>query len=67
MIAVKPPFLGVAYYPEDWNVSEIDKDIEKIINENEIHKFEIEDLITASKVSITSKLWLSLTAPICKI
>ncbi len=32
MIAVKPPFLGVAYYPEDWDVSEIDKDIEKMLS-----------------------------------
>ena len=31
MISVKPPFLGVAYYPEDWDVSEIDKDIEKML------------------------------------
>lgn len=30
MIAVKPPYLGVAYYPEDWDISEIDKDIEKM-------------------------------------
>ena len=30
MFAVKPPFLGVAYYPEAWDVSEIDKDIEKM-------------------------------------
>ncbi len=32
MFAVKPPFLGVAYYPEDWDVSEIDKDIEKMLS-----------------------------------
>lgn len=32
MIAIKPPFLGVAYYPEDWDVSEIDKDIEKMLS-----------------------------------
>lgn len=31
MIPVRPPFLGVAYYPEDWAVSEIDKDIEKML------------------------------------
>ena len=24
----KPPFLGAAYYPEDWPLSDIDKDIE---------------------------------------
>ena len=32
MIAIKPPFLGVAYYPEDWDVSEIDKDIAKMLS-----------------------------------
>lgn len=32
MIPVRPPFLGVAYYPEDWAVSEIDKDIEKMLS-----------------------------------
>lgn len=32
MIAIKPPFLGAAYYPEDWDVSEIDKDIEKMLS-----------------------------------
>ncbi|MBE6728185.1 MAG: hypothetical protein E7562_06035 [Ruminococcaceae bacterium] len=32
MSVVKPPFLGVAYYPEDWDVSEIDKDIEKMLS-----------------------------------
>ena len=32
MFTVKPPFLGVAYYPEDWDVSEIDKDIEKMLS-----------------------------------
>ncbi len=32
MITVKPPYLGVAYYPEDWDVSEIDKDIEKMLS-----------------------------------
>lgn len=32
MIPVRPPFLGVAYYPEDWDVSEIDKDIEKMLS-----------------------------------
>ena len=26
----KPPYLGVAYYPEDWDESEIDKDIAKM-------------------------------------
>ncbi|MCQ2450110.1 MAG: beta-galactosidase [Clostridia bacterium] len=31
MFSVKPPFLGVAYYPEDWDVSEMDKDIEKMV------------------------------------
>lgn len=31
MFKIKPPFLGVAYYPEDWDVSEIDKDIEKML------------------------------------
>ncbi len=31
MIEIKPPYLGVAYYPEDWDVSEIDKDIEKMV------------------------------------
>lgn len=31
MFTIKPPFLGVAYYPEDWDVSEIDKDIEKML------------------------------------
>ncbi|MDY3025402.1 MAG: beta-galactosidase, partial [Candidatus Faecivicinus sp.] len=25
-----PPYLGVAYYPEDWDESEIDRDIEKM-------------------------------------
>lgn len=30
MILKKPPYLGVAYYPEDWNESEIDRDIEKM-------------------------------------
>ena len=32
MITIKPPFLGVAYYPEDWDVSEIDKDIAKMLD-----------------------------------
>ena len=32
MITIKPPFLGVAYYPEDWDVSEIDRDIEKMLS-----------------------------------
>jgi len=32
MFLDKPPFLGVAYYPEDWDVSEIDRDIEKMIS-----------------------------------
>ncbi len=31
MNSIKPPFLGAAYYPEDWDVSEIDKDIEKML------------------------------------
>ncbi len=31
MIPVKPPYLGTAYYPEDWDVSEIDKDIKKMV------------------------------------
>lgn len=31
MIEIKPPYLGVAYYPEDWDISEIDKDIEKMV------------------------------------
>ncbi len=31
MISVKPPYLGTAYYPEDWDVSEIDKDIKKMV------------------------------------
>ncbi len=31
MTVVKPPYVGVAYYPEDWDVSEIDKDIEKMV------------------------------------
>ena len=26
----KPPYLGAAYYPEDWPESEIDRDIEKL-------------------------------------
>ena len=32
MFAIKPPYLGVAYYPEDWDISEIDKDIEKMLD-----------------------------------
>ena len=32
MKEIKPPFLGVAYYPEDWDISEIDKDIEKMLS-----------------------------------
>jgi len=32
MISIKPPFLGVAYYPEDWDITEIDKDIEKMLS-----------------------------------
>ena len=32
MFSIKPPFLGVAYYPEDWDASEIDKDIEKMVS-----------------------------------
>ena len=27
---VKPPYLGVAYYPEDWPESEIDFDIRRM-------------------------------------
>ena len=30
MITLKPPFLGVAYYPEDWDVSQMEEDIEKM-------------------------------------
>ena len=30
MFTVKPPLLGVAYYPEDWDIAEMDKDIEKM-------------------------------------
>ncbi len=30
MFKIKPPYLGVAYYPEDWDISEADKDIEKM-------------------------------------
>lgn len=30
MLNRKPPYLGVAYYPEDWDESEIDRDIEKM-------------------------------------
>ncbi|MBQ7725724.1 MAG: beta-galactosidase [Clostridia bacterium] len=32
MMAIKPPFLGVAYYPEDWDRSERNKDIEKMLS-----------------------------------
>ncbi|MBO4468634.1 MAG: beta-galactosidase [Clostridia bacterium] len=32
MVEIKPPFLGVAYYPEDWDSSEIDKDVEKMLS-----------------------------------
>ena len=39
MNAIKPPYLGVAYYPEDWDVSEIDKDIEKIDKKNLFAKY----------------------------
>ncbi|MBE6811243.1 MAG: beta-galactosidase, partial [Ruminococcaceae bacterium] len=31
MITIMPPFLGVAYYPEDWDVSEIEKDIKMML------------------------------------
>ena len=27
----KPPFLGAAYYPEDWDKSEIENDIAKML------------------------------------
>ncbi len=30
MFAIEPPYLGVAYYPEDWDISEVDNDIEKM-------------------------------------
>lgn len=30
MSILKPPYLGVAYYPEDWDVPEMDRDIEKM-------------------------------------
>ena len=30
----KKPFLGAAYYPEDWAVSEIDYDISKMLLQN---------------------------------
>ena len=32
MLKLKPPYLGVAYYPEDWDVSEMDSDIEKMLS-----------------------------------
>ncbi|MBR3300368.1 MAG: beta-galactosidase, partial [Clostridia bacterium] len=32
MVDIKPPYLGVAYYPEDWDSSEIDKDISKMLS-----------------------------------
>lgn len=32
MIKLKPPYLGVAYYPEDWDISEMDKDVEKMLS-----------------------------------
>ncbi|MBR4910120.1 MAG: beta-galactosidase [Clostridia bacterium] len=31
MFTLKPPYLGAAYYPEDWDEREIDKDIEKML------------------------------------
>ena len=30
MINIKPPYLGCAYYPEDWPVEEIEKDAAKM-------------------------------------
>ena len=30
MFSIKPPYLGVAYYPEDWDIYEMDEDIEKM-------------------------------------
>ena len=30
MVEIKRPFLGVAYYPEDWDECEIDEDIRKM-------------------------------------
>lgn len=30
MVQHNPPYLGVAYYPEDWDETEIDRDIEKM-------------------------------------
>lgn len=32
MFTVNPPFLGAAYYPEDWDRAEIEKDIEKMLS-----------------------------------
>ncbi len=32
MMELKPPFLGAAYYPEDWDETEIDRDIEKMLS-----------------------------------
>ena len=32
MKAIRPPYLGVAYYPEDWDISEVEKDIEKMLS-----------------------------------
>ena len=32
MNKIKPPFLGAAYYPEDWDISEIDRDIEAMLS-----------------------------------
>ena len=32
MIAIRPPYLGAAYYPEDWDPSEADRDIEKMLS-----------------------------------
>lgn len=48
MIPVRPPFLGVAYYPEDWAVSEIDKDIEKMLSMNLYARFANVKVITAN-------------------
>lgn len=31
MIEIKKPFIGAAYYPEDWDESEIDKDIAQML------------------------------------
>ncbi len=32
MMEVRPPYLGAAYYPEDWDESEEDRDIEKMLS-----------------------------------